>query len=246
MARLPRLVMPGHPHVIIHRGHSAQAVFLDGADRSQYLASLRESARAARVAVHGYGLLPSETRLLVTPETDAGLAELMQSVGRRYVPAFNKKYVRTGTPWEGRFRSTVIEAGRHFASCLRFAEGWGEAGQRPAASGGPDDAAASSAAHHLGLRVDPLITAHPAFWAFGNTPFEREAAYRRYAEQKPPESEVATILLAALNGWVLGSADFSALVAQQTSRRPQPAPRGRPRKVTASVEAPASRDVTPI
>ena len=245
MARLPRVVLPGHPHLIIHRGHSGQAVFLDALDRTAYLSSVREAARGARVLVHGYALLPSETRLLVMPETEDGMAELMQSVGRRYVPAFNRKYERSGTPWEGRFRSTVIEAERHFAACLRFVEGWADAAQ--AGAGGPigagDGPPWSSAAHHLGLKIDPLISDHPVFWAFGNTPFEREAAYRRYAQQAPPDGEVAAILLAALNGWVLGSAEFSALVAQQTGRRPQPARRGRPRKATAS---PVANDVSPI
>ena len=70
MARLPRLVAPGLPHLIVHRGHNGQAVFVDDADRAAYLKALGECAREAGLAVHGYGLLPSEVRLLVTPEAD--------------------------------------------------------------------------------------------------------------------------------------------------------------------------------
>ena len=242
MARLPRVVLPGHPHLIVHRGQSGQAVFLDAADRALYLERLRESAVATRVAVHGYALLATEVRLLVVPETAGGLAQLMQSVGRCYVPAFNKKYARTGTPWEGRFRSTVIEAKRHFLACLRFVEAWGEAAGIEAARGA-DDAPWSSAAHHLGARVDPLVRDHPAFWALGNTPFEREAAYRRFVERARADGEVAAILLAALNGWVLGTPEFSAMVAEQTGRRPQPARRGRPRKAPSAA---AVNDLTPF
>ena len=236
MARLPRIVLPGHPHVVIHRGHSSQAVFLDAADRALYLASLHESARTTGVAVHGYALLPTEIRLLITPKTTGGLAELMQSVGRRYVPAFNKKYGRTGSPWEGRFRSTVIEAERHFLACLRFVEAWGE-GANVGTSGATHDGPASSAAHHRGMRADPLVADHPAFWAFGNTPFEREAAYRRFVERLPAEGEVAAILLASRNGWVLGSPAFCEMVAVKTGRRPQPVRRGRPAKATRSSDA---------
>jgi putative transposase len=228
--------MPGHPHVVIHRGHSGQPVFLDAADRALYLASLHEAAGAARVAVHGYALLPAEVRLLVMPATAGGLSEMMQSAGRRYVPAFNRKYGRTGTPWEGRFRSTVIEAERHFADCLRFAEAWGE-GANGAAGPATDDVPWSSAAHHLGECNDPLVTDHPAFWAFGNTPFEREAAYRRFVMQPPAEGEVAAISLAALSGWVLGSPAFCATVAQQTGRRPQQARRGRPKRPVRAPDA---------
>ena len=219
MARLARIVLPGHPHLLIHRGQSGQPVFLDDADRELYLASLRGAAPAARVAVHAYALLANEVRILATPEAAAGLAQLMQSVGRKYVAAFNRRHGRTGTPWEGRFRSTVIEAAQHFPACLRFVEAVGQ----PAA-------AASSAPHHSGLQVDPLIVDHPAFWAFGNTPFEREAAYRRFVGEVPAQGEVATILLAALNGWVLGSPEFRAAVAKKTGRRAQPVSRGRPRR----------------
>lgn len=242
MARLPRLVIPGHPHVVIHRGHSGQAVLLDAADRALYLASLNESTGTAGVALHAYALLSTEIRLLVTPNTTDGLADLMQSIGRRYVPAFNKKYGRTGSPWEGRFRSTVIEAERHFLACLRFVEAWGE----DVDLGAPSSTRAvpgSSAAHHLGISADPLVADHPAFWALGNTPFEREAAYRRFAEQPPTEAEVAVILLAARNGWVLGSPAFCAMVAQKTGRRPQPARRGRPARVSGSAD---TSDMTPI
>ena len=228
MARLPRIVMPGHPHVIIHRGRSGHAVFLDAADSASYFAALSEAARVAKVDVHAYALLACEIRILARPETASGLADMMQAVGRRYVPAFNTKHGRTGTPWEGRFRSTVIEAERHFLTCLRFVEAWGEAvGGAAAAAAVPP---LTSAGHHLGLRIDPLVVDHPAFWAFGNTPFEREAAYRQFVDQAPAQGEVAAILLATLNGWVLGSPEFRAMVTPQTGRRAQPAARGRPRK----------------
>jgi len=241
MARLRRAVLPGQPHMIIHRGQSGQAVFSDAADRDHYLAGLRASATEARVAIHAYALLENEVRLLVTPSTVTGLADLMQAVGRQYVPAFNKKYGRSGSPWQGRFRSTVIEAANHFRACLRFVESWGEVETADAtrALGG---AVWSSAAHHLGTRVDPLISDHPAFWAFGNTPFEREAAYRHFVKQAPAEDEVAAILRAALNGWVLGSPEFVASVGRQTGRRPQPAQRGRPKKGAA---VPCANDMSP-
>jgi putative transposase len=226
MARLPRAVMPGHPHLLIQPGHNGQPVFLDTADAALYLATVADAAHSARLAVHAYALFADEVRLLATPEAADGLAQLMQAVGRRYVPAFNKKYSRSGTPWEGRFRSAVVEPGPEFLACLRFIEAAAPARGSPR-TGEP---LLSSLAHHLGHRVDPLIADHPAFWAFGNTPFEREATYRRFIEQPPEDGEVATILLAARNGWALGSPAFRAAVAQRTGRRAESAPRGRPRK----------------
>ena len=228
MARLRRIVLPGQPHVVLHRGHNGQAVFVDAEDRAAYLASLREAAREAQVAVHAYGLLASEVRLLVTPSGEAGLGQMLQAVGRRFVRGFNRRHGRSGTPWEGRFRSTVIETAPHFVACMHFVEA-------PFTTASTDDAPAwSSTEHHLGGRRDTLVTPHPAFWALGNTPFDREAAYRRVVAQPLAPEVMAAILHAAQNGWVLGSAEFAAWVAGQCGRRPTPAARGRPARLRPS------------
>ena len=230
MARLRRIVMPGQTHVIIHRGHSGQDFFVDDLDRDSYLASLRDAAREARVAIHAYGLLGHEVRLLATPRDEAGLGRMMQATGRRFVRLFNQRHGRTGTPWEGRFRSTAIEAVPHFLACLQFVEGLSEAGTRGLPPPGDREGVRSSAAHHLVGRDDVLVQAHPAYWALGNTPFEREAAYRRFASQPVAPQELAAILHAAMNGWVLGSDDFAAQAADQARRKSRPSLPGRPRK----------------
>ena len=198
------------------------------ADRSTYLASLSDAAREARVAIHAYGLRPAEVRLLATPETEGGLATMMQSLGRRFVRLFNQRHGRSGSPWDGRFRSTVIEAEKHLIACMRFVEC---PGASEMASGPRDDSTFwSSAAHHLQGAADPLLAAHPGFWALGNTPFEREAAYRKAVSQPADESEMAAILLAARHGWVLGSERFAMQAGEQAGRRSRPAAPGRPRK----------------
>ena len=223
-------MVPGHPHVIVHLGRQGAPVFRDAADRQRYLVALAEAARLARVAVHAYGLWPGEVRLLVSPQSEGGLAAMMQAVGLRYVRGFNLKYGCTGTPWEGRFRSTVIERQTQFLPCLRFVEGAADTHGAVVAGPGMASNRASSAAHHLGLQVDPLVSEHPSIWSFGNTPFERHAAYRRFVDRPADEGELATILQAALNGWVLGSPGFAAMVEALTGRRAQRALRGRPRK----------------
>ena len=173
-----------------------------------------------------YGLDAGEVRLLATPESATALGTMMQSVGRRYVRAFNLRHGRSGTPWDGRFRSTVIELDRQFLPCLRFVElGDDEAPVAPAAC---EASAGSSLAHHLGGRVDPLVSEHGAYWTLGNTPFEREATYRRYLELPVDAGQLRRIRDATLKGWALGSESFVASLAGITSRRPQPLKRGRP------------------
>lgn len=198
-------------------------MFVAAVDRDHYLAGLRESAFDANVMIHAYALLDNEVRLLVTPSTETGLADLMQAVGRRYVGAFNKRHGRSGTPWDGRFRSTVVEPGRCVRECLRLVETAVEC------QAIHDQFEWSSLRHHLGLCSDPLITEHSDYWALGNTPFERQAAYRQFFEQATSASDMATILQAATNGWVLGSPAFATLVCDATGRRPHRLSRGRPR-----------------
>lgn len=221
MARLPRLAAPGQLHLVLHRGHGSRPVFGDDADRRLYLDALNAAARETRVAIHGYGLFDAEVRLLLTPPDSGALSGLMQSVGLRFARPYNLRHQRRGSPWEGRFRSTVADAQEFFLPCLRFAEG---------ADGAAPSAPWSSAAHHLGSRPDALITEHAAYWALGNTPFEREAAYRQLIGQPAPAAETARLNAAALNGWVLGGAGYAALIEEQAGRRSLPLARGRPRK----------------
>lgn len=227
MARLPRLVVPNQPHHVIQSGADKQRIFRDPDDYTRFLGWLREAAKQFRVAIHAYVLMPTHLHLLLSPSDDGGLGRMMQWVGRHYVPYFNAKYHRTGTLWQGRYKATVIESEQYFLLCSRYIE------LNPVRVGlvaSAADYSWSSLAHHLGSRSDPLITDHPVFWALGNTPFDREAAYRALLEQGVNEQEIAALTEATLKGWPLGSEKFKALLAKQTNRRTTPAKRGRPAK----------------
>jgi putative transposase len=229
VARLPRSVVAGHPHFVIQRGLNGQDVFHDDVDRSAYRQALVQAARDADVAVHGYGLCRDEVRLLVTPSAPQSLSTMMQSVGRRYVRTFNQRHGRNGTPWEGRFRSTVIDAPDWFMRCLQYAESCmaGDPGvTEPSLVA--DDQQWSSAGHHLGLRINEWISEHALFWAIGNTPFDREVAYRRVLAQALPPSAIEGIRNATLKGWALGSPAFAKSIGALTGRRHEPLARGRP------------------
>lgn len=228
MARLPRSVVAGYPHLVIHRGLNGQDVFRDDADRRAYVQALAQAARDAGVAIHGYGLGRNEVRLLVTPAAAPALSTMMQSIGRRYVRAFNLRHGCCGTPWEGRFRSTVIDAPEWFMCCLSHVEFCAGVGDSDGESGGVGEFPWSSTRHHLGLRMDEWITEHALFWALGNTPFEREAAYKRVLEHPPSPRLVERLRSAALKGWALGSPEFVRAVAELTGRRHEPLARGRP------------------
>jgi putative transposase len=227
MARLPRLVIPGQPHHIIQRGNNRQQVFHDTDDHSVFLNWLREAAKSFKVAIHAYVLMPTHVHLLASPADATGMSRMMQWVGRQYVPYFNKKYQRTGTLWEGRYRATVIDSEHYFLTCSRYIElNPVRAGLASAAGDYPW----SSYAHHVGQKHDPLITDHSLYWRLGNTPFDRELAYRDLVDQSLPAAEVAMLTEATLKGWALGSDKFKEQLGKQTSRRVSPGKRGRPPK----------------
>lgn len=240
MARLPRLIIPQHPHHVIQQGIDHQKVFRDDEDYAAFLKWLREAARQFKVALHAYVLLPERVHLLVTPADEAGLGKMMQWIGRYYVPYFNHKYQRSGTLWQGRFRANVLDPERYFLACSRYIE------LNPVQAelvSEPSDYAWSSCAHHVGASSDPYITDHPTYWRLGNTPFEREAAYKALMEQALTEAEVQIILGAVKKGWALGSEQFKNNLERQTNRRVRPAMRGRPRKLLlqTSVEVDSSK-----
>lgn len=228
MARLPRLVIPNHPHHIIQEGNDRQLIFRDDEDYQRFLGWLKESAREFKVSVHAYALMPNHLHLLASPTTEEGLARMMQRVGRYYVPWFNQKYARLGGLFRGRFKTSLIDSERYFMMCSRYIE------FNPVRSGlasDPADYRWSSYAHHAGLRQDPLIIDHALYWGLGNTPFQREAAYIELARQPLSAGELDTINQAVLKGWPLGSDAFKTQLQQKAKRQVLPAKRGRPFKV---------------
>ena len=227
MARLPRLTLAGYPHHVIQRGNNRQAIFSTVADRQQLLTLLAEQAAKFKVAVHAYVLMDNHFHLLLTPETDDGLPQLMQAVGRRYVRYFNDSQQRSGTLWEGRYRSTLIQAERHLLACMAYIDlNPVRAGMVAAARDYPW----SSHAHYIGLRQDRWLTPPALFWSLGNTPFAREAAYAEMVHAGLTMEQQQALTQSALSGWALGDAQFVADLQKQTERRVSPGSPGRPRK----------------
>jgi putative transposase len=232
MARLPRTKAAGYPHHVIQRGNNRQQVFADAHDYERYLSLLHETAATHSVAVHAYVLMTNHVHLLVTPETDDGLSRFMQALGRRYVRAFNDRHGRTGTLWEGRFRSTVVASDRYFLACMRYIE------LNPVRAGlatEPVEYRWSSHAHHVGRSVDAAITDHALFWALGNTPFERQSAYQQLFESALSEQELSHIRRSTNRGWALtSSSQLSVDKPPRPSDFASPRPRGRPRRHAAN------------
>ena len=230
MARLPRLTVPGYPHHIIQRGNNRQAIFTDKADYDQLLELIELNAKKHGVAIHAYVLMSNHLHLLATPGTAEGIPQLMQAVGRSYVRYFNDRHGRSGTLWEGRYKSTLVQAERYLLACMVYID------LNPVRAGlvaDPGDYPWSSHAHYIGRRTDRLVTPHPLYWELGNTPFARDAAYAELVAAGIGPDQQRALTDATLRGWALGEADYVADLQRRTARRVSKSQAGRPFKKAA-------------
>ena len=227
MARQPRLVIPFQAHHIVQFAVDRQTIFRDAEDHQRFLGWLRDAAKLYQVAIHAYVLMPDHIHLAATPVDAEGLARMMQWAGRHYVPYFNRKYQRSGTLWQGRFKAGVIDAQHYLLLVSRYIE------TNPVRAGlvlNPQDYQWSSHNHHIGSKPDPLVTDHMIYWSLGNTPFQREATYKGLTEQALTSVELKMVGDSAHKGRVLGSDAYKTELEKQTNRQVLPGRRGRPRK----------------
>lgn len=228
MARQPRPILPGIALHIVQRGNDGSDCFKCDADYRFYLKQLRELALEAGCAVHAYCLMTNHVHLLLTPAQANACATLMRNLGQRYVQRFNRTYERTGTLWEGRFRSFLVESARYVLACYRYIE------QNPVRAGMVRSAAGyrwSSYLGNAGLRTDPLLTPHVEYQALGAEPAQRYRAYRELVDGELAPDELSSIREAARKAMPLGGEAFKAQIEIDLGRPIGRAKRGRPKKL---------------
>jgi REP-associated tyrosine transposase len=228
MARLPRYFAEGHPLHIIQRGNNRDPVFGAEPDYLFYLDCLERAASEHALAIHAYVLMTNHVHLLATPSHEASLPKTLQSVGRRYVQYFNYTYRRTGTLWEGRYRSTVIDSERYLLTCMRYIElnpvRADRMAQRPA-----DYPWSSYRANALGAQ-DSLLSPHELYRRLGRSVEDRQSSYRQLFREQLSKIDIEAIREATNKAWALGNERFRARIEALAGRRAAPLPKGRPVK----------------
>ena len=175
MPRRKRVVIQGLTLHVTHRGNNRCATFRDDSDFESFLSSLTIVIRRYQFHVHAYALMSNHFHLMVTPGEPSGLSRGMQSLGRRYVRYFNNRYQRSGTLWEGRFRTAIITDERYWLTCLRYVE------MNPVRAGlarTPGEYRWSSYRSHALGATDPIVAPHAIFDALSNTIDGRRNAWR--------------------------------------------------------------------
>lgn len=206
-------------------------IVLTQQDRERLLSLIEEYAQRCEVDVHAYVLMGNHFHLLLTPRAADGLSHMMQGVGRSYVRYFNHFHQRTGTLWEGRYKSTVIQTERYMLACMAYVD------LNPVRAHLCEralDYPWSSHAHYVGVSHVRWLTPHDVYWAMGNTPFARELAYRELVASGLSRDQEQSLTDATLHGWALGDASFKERLRSATRRRLEKSKPGRPVKTKAS------------
>jgi putative transposase len=175
MPRLSRLVIPDVPLHIVQRGNNRLPVFFDSRDYEDYYDALCTASRRHQCEIHAYVLMTNHVHLLITPRIKEGPSRMMQAVGRRFVRTINERHQRTGTLWEGRFRSMLVDSENYFLACSRYIE------LNPVRAGivdRPDQYQWSSYARNAGGRHDALITEHDVYRGLAARLRDRLEAYQ--------------------------------------------------------------------
>jgi len=230
MPRRPRLELPGIPLHITQRGVNRAATFLDAQDHRDYLAALAESTTRHGVRVYAYVLMGNHVHLLVGADREGAVSSAMRDLGQRYVLAFNRKYGRTGTLWEGRFRSCLVERDGYLLGVYRYIE---LNPVRAALVERAEDHPWSSVHAHLGRADDALVAPHPVFDALGATVALRAQAYRQWLAAGVSDQELAGIRRHVRQERAWGDRRFQSMVEQTLQRPVTCRPRGRPRQGNA-------------
>lgn len=227
MPRKRRFQVPGLPAHVVQRGNNRQAIFFASSDYAAYLNWLREGIERYDCELHAYVLMTNHVHLLVTPNTQEGIGQLMQYVGRHFVPYINHLYGRTGTLWEGRYKASVVQEERYLLACMRYIE------MNPVRAGMvkfPAHYRWSSYRANAQGHENRLLTAHACYRALGRTLADRQEAYRVLFRNVLEPEQLKELRAAWQTGTPLGNNQFLADIERALKTKVGHARRGRPRK----------------
>lgn len=227
MPRQSRPVIPEVPLHITQRGNNRLRCFFEETDFLVYLNLLHAASIQAACSVHAYVLMTNHVHLLVSPTDEQGPATLMKSLGERYVQYVNRRYARTGTLWEGRYHSCLVQCERYLMVCQRYIE---LNPVRACLVCEPASYPWSSYHHNAHGQESKLVTPHELYSRMGNDPASRQNAYRALFEELLGSDVMDLVRRATYGNHALGTPEFTEQLTQRLGRDVTPRENGRPRK----------------
>jgi putative transposase len=227
MPRRARMYLPGMPYHIVQRGNNREVCFIEPENYQFYLQLWQELSRRYDVRVHAYVLMTNHIHFLATPDTESGLSNTLKVVGSRYAQYVNKTYRRTGTLWEGRHRSSLVQSEPYLLTCMRYIE------LNPVRAGmveRPEEYKWSS--YGINAWDDrSWLSPHDEYRRLGTTNPDRCYAYRELFKYQLSEQDLHLIRKAAHYCQPVGNDRFREQIEKQYGIKLGNMQRGRPRKV---------------
>jgi putative transposase len=214
MARLARVVIPGHPHHVTQRGNGGARTFFGDDDYALYRDLLAAHCRAAAVEVWAWCLMPNHVHLILVPTNQDGLRRALARVHRAYAGIIQARRKRSGHFWQGRFGAVAMDED-YLAAALRYVA---LNPVRAHLARRAQDWRWSSTRAHLRGRDDGVTALHPI-----------KDRFPRFADLLATDAdpELFDRLRAAESiGRPLGSDRFLARLERKTGRTLTPAKRG--------------------
>ncbi|WP_367647346.1 transposase [Achromobacter deleyi] len=226
--RLPRLIVPHCPHHVVQRGHSRQAVFVSADVYDAYLADINEKKVELGVQLHAYCLMTNHVHLLLTPGDDvSGISRLMREVARRATRRFNDRSGRSGSLWESRYKSSVVQTETYLLACMRYIE---LNPVRAAMVARCEDYQWSSYRARMGLCDSSRLDLHPVYLALAVDERPRSMTYQDHVRSQESADEVVLMRRASREGHPTADDEFKAALELSLRRQVVSKARGRPRK----------------
>ena len=225
MPRRGRIMLTGVPVHVIQRGNNRSACFVTDEDRAFYLFHLGSALERFGCELHAYCLMTNHVHLLLSPSRPESCALLMKHQGQLHSQYFNKLYKRTGSLWEGRFRSCLVQSENYLLTCYCYVE------LNPVRAGLVDDPGEypwSSYAENITGAPAGLIKPHAEYLRLGRDAKERAMTYALLVRTAPDRAQIERVRAATNGGYALGDAGFRAGMAQALGRRVEPGQPGRP------------------
>lgn len=228
MSRKPRFVLPGVPQHVIQRGHNRESCFFAEDDYHRYLHDLHEASLKNQLQIHAYVLMTNHVHLLVTPTQPFSIMHTLQDLGRKFVRYVNRRYQRTGSLWEGRYKASLIDSESYLLTCMRYIE------MNPVRAGmvrHPAEYRWSSYAANAKGEPNELLTRHALYLSLADDDDKaaREYAYRELLRRELGPDELYQLRDALNQELVLGRDDFKDKIQAMLNRQVRPGVPGRPR-----------------
>lgn len=228
MPRQSRFVLPNYPHHVIQRGHNRQVVFAGDDDYLYYLGTLQEWKAQLGCKVYAYCLMTNHVHLVIDPGDDPEhLGLLMKRLAGRQTRYVNALEKRSGSLWEGRYKSSPVQADAYLRACCRYVE------LNPVRAGMVDDPASyrwSSCPAKVGRIKQPWLDLDPFYLSLGESDVQRAEKYAAWLRETVPESEWRLIREATQRGQLTAHKRFAEELSEKYGRRLVQRGPGRPRK----------------